>query len=375
LKEREMKIAENELASQNALRSLFASGQTPTTAEMVGIGGAKGLEMASQMARIRESEARAASAQSKQLKDQIDLGRTSLAAIPDDPKAYGAWRRDYVSKNPALAAFFPEESQYMVASPEVMGTKRQLLLSADQLARDENALNRLNMQLKSQQEIAEANRKAAADRTMMSLESQEERARLQRELEQEKNKYVRQLKEQELDPEFQAIMAEARERGKLLAKNDVEAKAQLPQVIANAEVAVDLIDQLIGKQRFNEKGEVIDSTPAHKGFSEVVGAGFGTRFIPGTSGASADALLDQILGGVYLEAFETLKGGGQITEKEGQAATAAKSRMSRAQSEEEFIKAAREYQKIVMTGVERARQKAGVTSNSILDEADAIVGQ
>jgi hypothetical protein len=263
----------------------------------------------------------------------------------------------------------------MVAGPEVMGTKRQLLLSADQLAQDENALNRLNMQLKSQQEIARANRKSATDRAIMSIESREEQARLDRDLEQEKNKYARRLKEQELDPEFQARMAEARERGKVLAKNDVEAKAQLPQVIANAEIAVDLIDQLIGKQRVNAKGEVIDSAPPHKGFSEVVGAGFGTRFIPGTSGASADALLDQILGGVYLEAFETLKGGGQITEKEGQAATAAKSRMSRAQSEEEFIKAAREYQKIVMTGVERARQKAGVSSNSVFDEADAIVGQ
>jgi hypothetical protein len=249
------------------------------------------------------------------------------------------------------------------------------LLSADQLAKDENALNRLNMQLQSQKEIAAAGRLAQDVRFEKGLRSREEQARLDRELEQEKNKYARQVKEQELDPEFQARMAEARERGKVLAKNDVEAKAQLPKVIANAEIAVDLIDQLIGKQRLNEKGEVIDSTPAHKGFSEVVGAGLGTRFIPGTSGASADALLDQILGGVYLEAFETLKGGGQITEKEGQAATAAKSRMSRAQSEEEFIKAAREYQRIVMTGVERARQKAGVTNSSILDEADAIVGQ
>jgi hypothetical protein len=75
-------------------------------------------------------------------------------------------------------------------------------------------------------------------------------------------------------------------------------------------------------------------------------------------------LFDQILGGAFLEAFETLKGGGQITVEEGKKATAARTRMSIAQSEKEFIKAAREYQGIVKGAVERARAKAGAATQS-----------
>ena len=84
-------------------------------------------------------------------------------------------------------------------------------------------------------------------------------------------------------------------------------------------------------------------------------------------------MLDQVLGGAYLEAFETLKGGGQITVEEGKAATKARTRMSRAQSEKEFIDAAREYQSYIMKGVERAKAKAGASS-SLYDEVDTIVG-
>ena len=60
-----------------------------------------------------------------------------------------------------------------------------------------------------------------------------------------------------------------------------------------------------------------------------------------------------------MQAYETLKGTGQITEIEGKKATAAITRMNLAQNEKEFIAAAREFQSAIRTGVKNARAKAG----------------
>jgi hypothetical protein len=73
-------------------------------------------------------------------------------------------------------------------------------------------------------------------------------------------------------------------------------------------------------------------------------------------------LQDQIEGTAFLSAFEALKGGGAISEKEGAKATAARLRMTLAQDEKEYVKAAREFQDIVRTGVENARRKGGAAS-------------
>jgi hypothetical protein len=70
-------------------------------------------------------------------------------------------------------------------------------------------------------------------------------------------------------------------------------------------------------------------------------------------------LLNQIGGKQFLEAFESLKGGGQITQIEGDKATQAIARMSRAQTEPEFRAAVKEFKDIVKIGMERAASKAG----------------
>jgi hypothetical protein len=98
------------------------------------------------------------------------------------------------------------------------------------------------------------------------------------------------------------------------------------------------------------------------------------QLIPGTPAADFKARFDEIMGGAFLEAFETLKGGGAITETEGKKATAAKTRMSLAQSEKEFLAAANEYKAIVKTGIERARKKAGEAPSGGVDY-DALVNK
>ena len=167
----------------------------------------------------------------------------------------------------------------------------------------------------------------------------------------------------EADPAFQQRMQGAKTTGELIAKGDVAAKQALPGAIANAEEAVNLIDQLVGKPTVKDaSGKVIEQgTKKHPGFANAVGATWlpGARFVPGTDAANFQAAFDQVQGAAFLEAFNVLRGAGAITEKEGAKATAARTRMSLAQSETEFTKAAREYQDVIRKGVQIMQQKAG----------------
>lgn len=166
---------------------------------------------------------------------------------------------------------------------------------------------------------------------------------------------------QERDPTFQQAMARAKATGEAIAKGDVAAIQTLPKVLDRAERSINLIDELIGKQEVRDKsGKVIQKgTAPHPGFNSAVGATLlpGASYVPGTDAADFKARFDEIKGGAFLEAFESLKGGGAITEKEGEKATSALNRMSLAQSEKEFLSAARDFQDIVRKGVTNAQKR------------------
>lgn len=110
---------------------------------------------------------------------------------------------------------------------------------------------------------------------------------------------------------------------------------------------------------------LLDQLKAHPGLSTSIGAKgltggmLGGWVVPGTDAADFNALLDQIQGGQFMQAYETLKGGGQITEVEGKKATAAISRMNKSQSEKGFLQAADEFKSIVQNGLDRAKKSAG----------------
>jgi hypothetical protein len=170
------------------------------------------------------------------------------------------------------------------------------------------------------------------------------------------------------DPVVQQALASARATGEAIAKGDVAARQALPKIISDAQLALDVVDQMVGKQEVRDKnGKVIQAaTKPHPGFQDAVGATYlpGARFVPGTNAASFQALQNQVEGTAFLSAFEALKGGGAISEKEGEKATAARLRMTLAQNEQEYIKAAREFQDIVRTGVQNAQRKAGGGASS-----------
>jgi hypothetical protein len=178
------------------------------------------------------------------------------------------------------------------------------------------------------------------------------------------------------DPEFQKRMANAKALGEAVAKGDVAAQQAIPKIVNRAEEGLRLIDALVGQPEVRDKnGKVIQpATRAHPGFENAVGATYlpGSRFIPGTDAADFMARYEQLKGASFLEAFESLKGGGAITETEGTKATSAINRMSTAQSEKEFISAARDLQSVIRKGVATAQARAAKSGISAAPVADPL---
>lgn len=151
---------------------------------------------------------------------------------------------------------------------------------------------------------------------------------------------------------------------KKMAEGRASAIQTLPQVQSTADQLTRNIDELIGQR--DARGDLVAGAKPHPGFGTSVGAGFGrvTKHIPGTEAADFNARVDQLLGGAFMQAFQSLKGGGQITEVEGKKATDAITRMSTTQSEREFVQAAQEFKGIVQGAATRAHIQAGASGGA-----------
>ncbi|MGL4757615.1 MAG: hypothetical protein ACRCXB_35120 [Aeromonadaceae bacterium] len=153
-----------------------------------------------------------------------------------------------------------------------------------------------------------------------------------------------------------------------VTKDSIAAANVLPKVISRAEESLRLIDELVGK-RDPKTGKLLQGEKPHPGFYGSVGATVlpGARFIPGTDAAGFMSRFDQIKNMAFLDAFESLKGAGAITEKEGKKATDAINRMSISTDEKEFIRATQDMQDVIRAGVKIARDRAARASGSTND--------
>lgn len=105
---------------------------------------------------------------------------------------------------------------------------------------------------------------------------------------------------------------------------------------------------------------VIDKALQHPGREAATGLS-GTidprNYLPGTDPTDFQVVLDQIGGTAFLQAFESLKGGGQITEVEGKKATDAMARLNRSQSDEEFQRSLQDLRDVMVNA--KARLNGG----------------
>lgn len=138
-------------------------------------------------------------------------------------------------------------------------------------------------------------------------------------------------------------VAAAGSRGQAVGGAQGEAIAELPAAELEVEKFTSLIDNVI----------------THPGLPGVVGVPNLEELVPGSDEANFKALLEQVEGGAFLQAVESLRGGGQISEIEGQKAAQAIIRAQKSQSEDEFVRSMLEAKYWAQRGLEVARRKAG----------------
>lgn len=119
------------------------------------------------------------------------------------------------------------------------------------------------------------------------------------------------------------------------------------------------IDLPGAEYEFNRVTGLIDSVIADPALPSITGMVQG-RLPPLTQeGTNLMAKVDQLKGTAFLNAFQSLKGGGQITEIEGQKAEEAQARLNRAQSTEAYIAALKEMKDLVEEAYRDTTRKAG----------------
>ena len=150
------------------------------------------------------------------------------------------------------------------------------------------------------------------------------------------------IKMRQADPSVQASVQ----------RSTAEIESQKKQSSQRQQSTLDTIGSMRG---------TINDLMGHPGFSGSVGAKnqaylFGIKSDPyaGTKEADFKAMLDQVQGGAFLQAFESLKGGGQITQIEGEKATQAIVRAQQSQSEEGFKKSMNDFLSVLDKAEKRA---------------------
>lgn len=141
----------------------------------------------------------------------------------------------------------------------------------------------------------------------------------------------------------QATIAGAKSGAQEMATKTAGAQFDLPRLEQNIQQSISDIEKL----------------KAHPGLPYITGLASKLPIIPGTPQAGADALAKQVQGQTFLQAYNTLKGGGQITEVEGAKAEAAIGRLQRAQSPAEYKSGLDDLESVLITGLNRARKQAG----------------
>lgn len=143
-----------------------------------------------------------------------------------------------------------------------------------------------------------------------------------------------------------SIKTEEAARGAAVGKASGEALAAIP----GATEAVKLMDKQI------------EDIVTDKYLPKMIGPM--DSYLPNVSADAnrVQSKLDQLDGVAFLQAYQMLRGGGAITEIEGQRATDALARMNTAQNEADFVQALRDFQYAVKSGLEKMAATSGATT-------------
>lgn len=136
--------------------------------------------------------------------------------------------------------------------------------------------------------------------------------------------------------------------GAIEGKTSAEASAKLPFVESATNRVLGILDSL-------------DKSPMREAFTGYSG------YLPNMSPEANDyqGMLDQVAGNVFLQAFNDLRGGGAITEAEGNRATASLTRLGQvAPSDAGYQKALDDTRAVMREILDNARKRAGLTDQT-----------
>lgn len=120
------------------------------------------------------------------------------------------------------------------------------------------------------------------------------------------------------------------------------AKVALPQALATADQTLKTIEEL----------------KVHPGLDHSVGMWSVVPNIPGGAGADFNAKANQLKGQTFLQAYQTLRGSGAITDIEGKKGEDAIAALDRAQSKKQYVAALNDLKTVIQSGMLRAKAKA-----------------
>lgn len=143
------------------------------------------------------------------------------------------------------------------------------------------------------------------------------------------------------------------------AKAQSDAAAALGKVEGQTQSGLRAIDDLLGDPE--ALGEIVGNKDELLSYGRIPDA-LAQYAIPalsaGTPAARGFAKWKTVKGSAFLQAFEELRGGGQITEAEGTKAELAKAALDRSQSLEDVQNALRDLRDVVQAGYRRAKARA-----------------
>lgn len=120
------------------------------------------------------------------------------------------------------------------------------------------------------------------------------------------------------------------------------AKVALPQMLATSAQTLKTIEELKN----------------HVGLDHSVGAWSMVPNVPGSEGANFAAKAAQLKGQTFLQAYQSLRGSGAITDIEGKKGEDAIANLDKAQSKKEYVKSLNDLKTVVESGMLRAAAKA-----------------
>jgi len=162
----------------------------------------------------------------------------------------------------------------------------------------------------------------------------------------------------------------AEERGGTLGADIALGRAAAQETAIGAKTGAALGEAIAGAntdaQRAQSSIDLLDSILSDPNLEGITGRfdAMRPKWAQSQEGIDLLAKTEQVAGQAFLAAFESLKGGGSITEREGQAATAAMAQLDRAQSTEAYSGALRELRGILTTALERATRASGSAINT-----------